>query len=41
MPYLVRDQITWSTRNNARWRFMHGIAVAYGAVMLALAITQY
>src|SRR5216684_826971 len=25
MPYLLRDQITWSTRNNARWRFMHGI----------------
>ena len=41
MPYLLRDQITWSTRNNARWRFMHGIAVAYGAVILALAITQY
>src|ERR1700732_1668318 len=41
MPYLLRDQITWSTKNNARWRFVHGIALAYGAVMLALAITQY
>src|SRR5260370_27305985 len=41
MPYLLRDQITWSTRNNARWRFMHGIAVPYGAGILALAITQY
>jgi len=41
MPYLLRDQITWSTRNSARWRFMHGIALAYGAVILAVAITQY
>lgn len=41
MPYLLRDQINWSARNNARWRFMHAIAVAYGAVILALAITQY
>jgi hypothetical protein len=41
MPYLLRDQITWSTKNNARWRFVHGIALAYGVVMLALAITQY
>jgi hypothetical protein len=41
MPYLLRDQINWSTRSDGRWRFMHGIAFAYGAIVLALAITQY
>jgi hypothetical protein len=41
MPYLLRDQINWSTRTDSRWRFMHGIAVAYGAVILGLAFTHY
>jgi len=41
MPYLLRDQIDWSTRHNARWHFLHGIAVLYGAVILALALTIY
>jgi hypothetical protein len=41
MPYLLRDQINWSAHSDGRWRFMHGIAVVYGAVILALAITQY
>jgi hypothetical protein len=41
MPYLLRDQISWSSRSNLRWRFMHGMALLYGAAILALAITQY
>jgi hypothetical protein len=41
IPYLLRDQINWSARNAARWRFMHGIALFYGVVILALAITVY
>jgi hypothetical protein len=41
MPYLLRDQIKWSARSNGRWRFMHGIALAYGVVILVLAFTQY
>lgn len=41
MPYLLRDQINWGSRNNVRWRFMHGAALLYGIVILALAITQY
>lgn len=41
MPYLLRDQISWSSRSNLRWRFMHGVALLYGAVILVLAITQY
>jgi hypothetical protein len=41
MPYLLRDQIDWSTRNNTRWRLLHGMAVLSGAVILVLALTQY
>lgn len=41
MPYLLRDQIRWSARSDGRWRLLHGIAVAYGVITLALAITQY
>ena len=41
MPYLLRDQISWSSRSNLRWRFMHGMALLYGVAILVLAITQY
>lgn len=41
MPYLLRDQISWSSRSNLRWRLMHGVALLYGAAILALAITRY
>jgi hypothetical protein len=41
MPYLLRDQINWSTRSNARLRTLHGIAAAYGLTILACAFTQY
>lgn len=41
MPYLLRDQISWSSRSNLRWRFIHGAALLYGAAILALAITRY
>jgi hypothetical protein len=41
MPYLLRDQISWSSRSNFRWRFVHGAALLYGAAILALAITRY
>src|SRR4030081_2151558 len=41
MPYLLRDQINWGSHSNTRWRFMHGIALLYGVVVLALAVTQY
>jgi hypothetical protein len=41
MPYLLRDQIGWSARSNTRWRVVHGVAVGYGAVILALALTLY
>jgi hypothetical protein len=41
MPYLLRDQITWASRSNARWRIAHGAVLLYGAIILALALTQY
>jgi len=41
MPYLLRDQINWSARTNGRWRFAHGLALLYGAAILACAVTQY
>jgi len=41
MPYLLRDQINWIARNSNRWKIIHGVAVAYGIIVLALAITQY
>src|SRR6266513_2055896 len=41
MPYLLRDQINWSARSNARWRTVHGIAALYGIAILACAFTQY
>ncbi len=41
MPYLQRDQINWSARNNMRWWSVHGIVVLYGVALLALAVTSY
>src|SRR5438445_6896211 len=35
MPYLLRDQINWSARNNARWCTVHGISAIYGLALLA------
>src|SRR2546430_2917091 len=41
MPYLLRDQINWSARTTARWRLTHALALIYGAVILACAVTRY
>ena len=41
MPYLLRDQINWSARSNVRWKLTHGLALLYGAAILACAVTQY
>jgi hypothetical protein len=41
MPYLLRDQINWSARSNARWHTLHGLAAVYGLTILACAFTQY
>jgi hypothetical protein len=41
MPYVLRDQINWSARTNGRWRLTHGLALLYGAAILACAVTRY
>jgi len=41
VPYLLRDQINWSTRSAVRWRLMHGVALLYGAAILAFAFLRY
>lgn len=41
MPYLLRDQINWSARTHGRWLFTHGLALLYGAAILACAVTRY
>lgn len=41
MPYLLRDQINWSTRSAFRWLSIHVCTVAYGIALLACAVTQY
>src|SRR5437868_3768348 len=41
MPYLLRDQINWSARSNARWHTVHGAALIYGALTLTIAIIKY
>jgi hypothetical protein len=41
MPYLLRDQINWTTKTPARWHAIHGITALYGLAILACAFTQY
>src|SRR6266704_3090577 len=39
IPYVLRNQINWSTRSVLRWRFLHAIAFIYGGAILAFAFT--
>src|SRR5437867_9080425 len=41
IPYVLRDQINWSTRSVFRWRCLHAIALIYGGVILRFAFSQY
>jgi hypothetical protein len=41
MPYLLRDHIDWISKNQLRWRGVHGLCVLYGVTVLALALTVY
>jgi hypothetical protein len=41
IPYILRDQINWSTQSVFRWRFLHAIAFIYGGVILTFAFTRY
>ena len=40
-PYLLRDQISWTSRSDTRWRSFYGLLVAYGAAVLVCAIAFY
>ena len=41
MPYLLRDQINWSSRRPWRWRLTHILALLYGGAILACAFLRY
>jgi hypothetical protein len=39
MPYTLRDQISWITRDQKRWRAATFAGLAYGALLLVLPLT--
>lgn len=39
MPYTLRDQISWVTKNESRWRLAAIAGLAYGALLLILPLT--
>jgi hypothetical protein len=41
MPYLLRDQINWSSNNPQRWKFIAGLGVVFGGAILACAVLVY
>lgn len=41
MPYLLRDQIQWSTKTTGRWRLVSGLGLALGAAILVCAFVAY
>lgn len=41
MPYLLRDQINWTSSTNMRWRFVNALVLIYGATTLTLAMTKF
>jgi hypothetical protein len=41
MPYLLRDQIQWSTKTAGRWRLVSGLGLALGAAILVCTFVAY
>lgn len=41
MPYLLRDQINWSTNHPGRWRLLSGLCFVFGAAILVCAFVAY
>jgi hypothetical protein len=41
MPYLLRDQIQWSTKSAGRWRLLSGLGLVFGAAILVCAFVAY
>ena len=40
-PYLLRDQISWTSRSDTRWRSFFGALLVYGAAVIVCAIAFY
>ncbi len=41
MPYLLRDQVSWSARSLWRWRGVHLVCLLYGVAVLCLSLVYY
>jgi len=41
MPYLLRDQIQWSTRSSGRWWLFSGFGLVLGVAILVCAFVAY
>lgn len=41
IPYLLRDQIGWSTKYSGRWWLLSGLGFAFGAAILVCAFVAY
>ena len=41
MPYLLRDQIGWSTQSPGRWKIVNGLTALYGVAILVCTFTRY
>jgi hypothetical protein len=41
MPYLLRDQLDWSTKHSGRWRLISGAGLVIGAAILVCAFVAY
>jgi hypothetical protein len=41
MPYLLRDQISWSTKNSGIWRVVAGATLVFGLAIVGCAVVAY
>ncbi len=41
IPYLLRDQISWSTRTAGAWRIVAGLGLVFGLALLVCAVVVY
>ena len=41
MPYLLRDQISWSTNSAGRWGAVSGLGLVFGIAILGCAVALY
>ena len=41
MPYVLRDQIAWVTKNESRWRAAALVGIVYGAILILCPLTLH